>query len=187
MQHRTAPDDRLVLLGEEPHRDRANPVRVRWNQHVVDNHGSVLDTEHPRNRESPNVGIDEPDGLTALGERNGEVGRNRGLADAALARCDEHDSGTTVRVSERNISTFGVAVCGVVPCGRGRVAVQHLTNVCPLFIGHHGEVDRGIATEFTNGTRYSRRDLVLERATGNGQSDEHIDSLASDSDRLHHP
>ena len=93
VQHRSAPDDRLVLVGEEPHRDARTP----WASG-----GISMSSMTTGGRSTPSIrGIEKPQTsasttatlLAPVGERDGQVGRDRRLADAALARGDEQDPG----------------------------------------------------------------------------------------------
>ena len=94
VQHRPTPDDRLVFLGEEAHRDRTDAVRFWRDQHVVDDDRSVFDTEHARDRESPHVRIDDGRALATLRERDRKVRGDRGFANTTLARRDQQDTCT---------------------------------------------------------------------------------------------
>ena len=96
VQHRAAPDDRLVLAGEEAHRDQRHAVRVGRHDHVVDDGRRAVDAEHARHREAPHVGVDRGDPVAPLRERDREVRGDRRLADAALARRDREDPGAGV-------------------------------------------------------------------------------------------
>ena len=55
--------------------------------------GRAGDAEHARDRVAPDVGVEDADLLAVGGERGGEVGGDRRLADAALARADADDVG----------------------------------------------------------------------------------------------
>ena len=91
VQHRAAPDDGLVFAREEAHRDQRDAVGLGRDDHVVDDGRRAVDAEHARHREAPHVGVDGGDRVAALRERDREVGGDRRLADAALARRDrEH-------------------------------------------------------------------------------------------------
>jgi hypothetical protein len=173
VQHRAPPDDRLVLLGEEAHRDAAHAAGSGGrHQQRVDDRGRVLDTQHARDREAPDVGVDDRDVATALRQRDGQVGRHRRLAHAALARRDQHHARLARGVGERDGTTFGVAVGGLA-AGRGRgVTVELLAQVGPLLVGHHaeGQVDRRHA-DGGQRTRDPRLDLVAQRAPGHGERD----------------
>ena len=67
VQHRAPPDDRLVLLGEEAHRDAAHAVGLGRHEHLVDDDRRVLDAEHARDREAPHVGVDHRDAAGRAG------------------------------------------------------------------------------------------------------------------------
>ena len=49
------------------------------------------EAEHARDRVAPDVGVEHADALALGGQRGGEVGGQRRLADAALARADADD------------------------------------------------------------------------------------------------
>ena len=173
MQHRAAPDDRLLLLDEEAHGDAAHAVGLRRHEHLVDHDRGVLDAEHPRDREAPHVGVDDGDLVAPLGEGDGEVGGERRLAHAALARGDEQHAGGARRVGEGDDPALGVAVALVGAGGAGRVAVEHLAHRGALLVGHHGEVevDAVDAVEGDDRGADPVLDLVAERAAGDGEGD----------------
>ena len=54
---------------------------------------AALDTEHARDGEPPDVGVEHPDGEPSGGHGRGQVHRDRGLAHPALARGDQDDLG----------------------------------------------------------------------------------------------
>ena len=117
VQHRAPPDDRLVLLGEEAHRDAAHAVGLGRDEHLVDHDRRAVDAEHAGDREAPHVGVDDGDRLAPLGEGDGQVGGDRRLADAALARRDQQHPGRGCRVGEGDGPALGVAV-GRLACRR---------------------------------------------------------------------
>ena len=92
VEHRTAPDDRLVLAGEEPHRDHAHAVRLGRDDARRRSDPGGRATPSMRGSEKPQTSASTTaTRATALRERDREVGRDRRLADAALARRDrEH-------------------------------------------------------------------------------------------------
>ena len=65
MQHRTAPDDGLILVGEEAHGNAAHTVHLGWDEHLIDDYRRSIDPEHPRDRKAPHVGIDDGDTLAS--------------------------------------------------------------------------------------------------------------------------
>ena len=99
--------------------------------------GRPVDPEHARHREAPHVGVDRGDLVTALRERDREVGGDRRLADTALARRDrEHArAGVDERVGSRRRAA--VALGGV----RVAAAVQPRRERGAFLVGHDDEVD----------------------------------------------
>ena len=95
VEHQPAPHDRIVLAGEESHRDDLEdtgsdgaldgdhlpPVRLQ----------GALHPEQPRHRVAPDVGVEQADDQPTAGESDREVHTHRRLADSALAGHDrEH-------------------------------------------------------------------------------------------------
>ena len=101
VQHRPAPHDRVVLGREEPDRDDLHAEHLGRHDHVADDRRSLVDAEHPRDREPPNVRVEQPDAMPELRQGRGEVHGRRGLAHAALARADRDDLGRRVGALER--------------------------------------------------------------------------------------
>ena len=96
VQHRAAPHDGLVLAGEEAHRDERTPLASG---------GTITSSMTVGGRSMPSMrGIEKPHtsastAATAwprLRERDREVGGDRRLADATLARCDREHAGLGV-------------------------------------------------------------------------------------------
>ncbi len=110
VQHRPAPHDRGVVLGEHADRDDLHAVRGRRHDHRLDLGRLVLDAEHARHREAVDVGVDDPDVQAAGGHRGGQVDRDGALADAALAGRDREDAGQRARLRERDLALRGVAL-----------------------------------------------------------------------------
>ena len=52
---------------------------------------SLVDPEHPRNREAPDVGVENTDPMTEIGDADGQVDRCARLPDATLtaSHCDD--------------------------------------------------------------------------------------------------
>ena len=122
-----------------------------------------------------------------MGKRYCEVGRDRRLTNATLARSNEHDSCSVVGVGEGDVAPFGVTVRWVVACRACGVALKHLTDVGSFFVVHDGEVDRrALHAEPGKCVGDSGGDFVLERAPGNGERYLHIDCFARDGDVLDH-
>ena len=141
VQHRPAPDDCLSLGNEVADRDAPHAVVLGRQQHVVDDHRVAVCTEHARNGETVDVGVDDAHRVAARGERNCEVGGDAALAHTALARRDQQRSGLRVFRGERHRTPLGVTVCLVAARSRAGVSVQHLSHVRALGIGHDPEVD----------------------------------------------
>ena len=143
VQHRSAPDDRLVIACEEPHRDELHAVRPRRDDDVVDEPRRVVDAEHAGQREAPHVRVEDPDPVAASGQGDGQVGAHRRLAHPALpGRDGEHPGG---RVGER-VPAWGARR----RLGRGvddgervgrRVAPQHRRGAGHLALVHRSPLE----------------------------------------------
>ena len=157
--------------------------------HVVDDGRRMLDAQHARDREAPDIGVDHGDRLALLGERDAEVGRDRRLADAALARRDEHRAGAVAGFGEGDGAPFGVAVRSLRARSAGRVAVHQLSDLGPLLIGHHAEVDRDEvdAVERLHRVGDLGLDLIAERAARDGEVDADLDVTTVDRGGANHP
>ena len=120
---RPAPQQRLVLLGEEAHRHDAQLAGA--DDAATSARGGRRSPRAgrcmPRSRgsEKPaDVGVDHADDVAEVGERDGEVRGHRGLADAALARADrEHGHGAGDR--RRGRAVLGEPPGGVHEGGLG--------------------------------------------------------------------
>lgn len=128
VEHRPAPHDGGVALGEHADGDDLHAVGVGRHDHLLDLGGTAGDAEHAGHRVAVDVGVDHAD-LAALGRhRRGEVDRHRGLADAALAARHRVDTGQRGRLGERDLL--------------GRLtAPELLLEGLALFFAHHVEVD----------------------------------------------
>jgi len=188
VEHRAPPDDRLVLGGEEPHGDAAHAVGLGRHEHLVDDHGRVLHAQHAGDREAPHVGVDHRHVAPSAGERHGQVGGHRGLADPALARGDQEHPGLAAGIGERDRPALGVAVGLLAAGGGGRVAVQHGAERGPLVVGHDREVevDRVDAVEGGDGPIHPVGDLGPEGAAGDGERHGHGHAAAVDLDAPDH-
>ena len=107
-----APHDRLVLIGQEPHREHAHlagPHGLDLGHHllVLRLHGT-LEIEESGDGEPPDVGVEDTDDVSGPGQRHGKVRRHRGLPDAPLARCDPDDPGGARDGSGRRIALSGL-------------------------------------------------------------------------------
>ena len=107
VQHRTPPDHRLILASKEAHRDTAHTMGLRRNDHVVDHRRGMFHTEHPRDRETPDISVDNSNAVTALRQGNAQIGCHRRLAHAALARCHGQHPGGGVNLRRRSVVACG--------------------------------------------------------------------------------
>ena len=110
VQHRAAPDDRLAVGHEVADRDAAHAPRLGRHEHLVDHHRVAVGAEHAGDREAVDVGVDDADRVAAGGQRDGEVGGDARLADAALAGRDEQRAGPRTGLGERDRPALGVAL-----------------------------------------------------------------------------
>jgi hypothetical protein len=92
VQHRAAPHDRRVLLEEEADRHELEVAANRRDDHLVDSDRFLVDAEHVRDRVAVDVTVEDTDLLAELGQRVGEVRRERRLADTALPGRDGDDA-----------------------------------------------------------------------------------------------
>jgi hypothetical protein len=91
VQHRSAPDHRSVVAGQERHRDELDSVLFRRNDLLAVGGELGLQAQHDRHVRAVDVAVDHRDAAAALAERDGEVHRHGRLADAALAGADGDD------------------------------------------------------------------------------------------------
>ena len=165
VEHEAPPHDRLLLVGEEPHGQ--DPQRARADPALERDHlpGPGLDvTLHAQETghgETPDVGIEHADHVTACGQRDGQVHRDRGLADAALARGDGQHPGAGRHRRLRSI------LLGL-PAGTGH-------DGGPLVCVHGGDphLDGGHPVERPGVADDVTLDLRAQRAGGDGQG--HVD------------
>ena len=96
MQHGAAPDQRLVARIQEPHRDDFEAVGFeRLNAVVAEHLGLRADAQHQRHVGTVNVGVEQTDFVSQLGQHDGKIDGERGLSHAAFARTDGNDSAHT--------------------------------------------------------------------------------------------
>ena len=130
MEHGTAPDHRSVVGDEVPHRQTADTVGRRGHDQVTDDQRIGGDTEHPRNREPVDVGVEDPHVVPHPGQGHGQVHRDRRFPDPALPRRDAEDPRLRSRQHEPVGPTFLVpeliAVGVTVVVALGRTAVDRL-------------------------------------------------------------
>ena len=92
VQHRSAPDDRRIVVGQEAHRHDLHAVLLgRDDLLAVGRRAACLQAEHDRHVRPVDVAVENADAAAALRQRQREVHRDRRLADAALARADGDD------------------------------------------------------------------------------------------------
>jgi hypothetical protein len=128
------------------------------------------------------VGVDDADGVALLGECHGEVRRDRRLADAALARCDEEAPRARLRVGERDRPSLRVPVSGLRARGRRGVAVQQLPQSGSFLVGHHREVETDRRHVISVRTAESTRFVITARRGPATVSGEHLHIAADDVD-----
>jgi hypothetical protein len=92
-----APQQRLVLVGEQAHREQldatASDVALERLHFSRERFDLAVDAEQAGQREAPDVGVEDTDRVAALGEGHRQVRGDGRLADAALARGDHQDRG----------------------------------------------------------------------------------------------
>ena len=129
VQHRAAPDDGRVLLDEEAdrhHLDAAGRVQRQDLALAVDV-GLGVDAEHARDRVAVDVAVEGAGRVAFGGQRRGQVGGHRRLADAALAGGDADH----------------VLDLGQRPC-RQLAAAERFLQVAFLLVGEDVEADRDL-------------------------------------------
>ena len=124
VEHRAPPDHGLALGHEVAHRDAADAPLLRRHQHLVDHDRVAVGAEHAGDGEAVDVGVDHADRVAPLGQRDGEVGGDAGLADAALAGGDEQRAGARARLGEGDLAALGVPVGRGGPGAGGGIAVE---------------------------------------------------------------
>ena len=89
MQHRPAPDHRLVSRIEKTHRNHFQPVNLNGvNLAVWIRLRLRIRPQHQRDVGAIYVGIEQANPIPQLDQRNSQVNRERGFAHSALARAD---------------------------------------------------------------------------------------------------
>ena len=177
-QDEPAPHDRLLLVGQEPHRQHphgARPDGALERDHLPRPGLDVaLHAQQAGDGEAPDVGVEDPDGQAPGGQGHGQVDRDRRLADAALARRDGQDPG---RGGDRRL---GGVLAGL-PAGPGH-------DGGPLLgvHGRHLHVDRAHPVEGPHVVDDVLLDLAPQRAGGDGQRHVDDDVAALDGDAPDH-
>ena len=85
-----------------PERQESNAVRLDRDQLFVLGRRLLVGAEQRRLRRAIDVGVDQPDLLAHPRQRDGEVGRDRRLADAALAAADRDQRPRGLRGGHRD-------------------------------------------------------------------------------------
>src|SRR6266496_5314697 len=92
MQHRAAPDHRLVARIKKSNRNHFEPVRLnRLNLVIRVGLWLTAGAQHERDVWPVHVGIEQSHLISQLGQRDSQVDGYGGLADAALAGTDGDD------------------------------------------------------------------------------------------------
>ena len=173
-QHQPAPHDRGVLVvDDQAHRhdlDRAVSGTADTRDRPV---GRIdlavaatqagLHAEHARDREAPDVGVEDADRETSGGQCDGQIAGDRRLAHAALPRPDGKDAraGLDLRVGRAVLSAKAGPLHHIAALGRGQLTEADVRLAHPA-----------------QGVEPLERvllDLRLQRATGNRQRDDHLD------------
>ena len=127
--------------------------------HVLDRgRPSVRDPEHAGDRVAVDVGVQHADAAALGGQRGGEVHRDRGLADSALAGRDGDHRGQRAGLGERDLAL-------------GLAAAELVTELGPLLVAHHAQVDLdpGHSRHAADRGRDVAPQGVLQRAAGDGE------------------
>ena len=96
MQHGAAPDQRLVARIQKSDRDHFEAVGFeRLNAVVAEHLGLRVDAQHQGNVGAVNVGVEQADFVSQLGQNDREIDGERGLAHAAFAGTDGDDGAHT--------------------------------------------------------------------------------------------
>ena len=91
MQHRSAPDDRGIVVGEKCHRHELQAVLLRGNNLLSVRAELRVDAEHDRDVGAVDVAVDHRHAAPHLAQRDRQVHRHRGLANASLTGADGDD------------------------------------------------------------------------------------------------
>jgi hypothetical protein len=152
-------------------------VGLERQDHVVEADGLPLRADHAGDREAPDVGVEDPDLQTLLGERHGEVHRDARLADPALARRDRDDGGGR---GERDPMLRRLGA---------RPPAELVHERLPLLLAHRreGDLDALHPGERAEGGGHVLRDAVLQRAALDRDQDVDADEPVLDLDPPEHP
>ena len=165
VEHRAAPDDGRVLLDEEAdrhHLDAAGRVQRQDLALAVDL-GFAVDAEHARDRVAVDVAVEGAGRVAFGGQRRGQVGGHRRLADAALAG---GDADHVLDLGQRAL--------------RQLAAAERLLQVAFLLVGEDVEADRDLGHAVELGDLLGDRlfEVGADRAAGGGQRDDDLDPAA---------
>ena len=151
---------------QHAHRDHLQPLGCRDRQnHVVDDRRTcITQTQEIRHGVAVDVGIEDGDAATRFREGQGQVHRDRGLTDTALAGSDRDHLRQVSRPGERDLA-FRLATA------------QHLPHRGSLFLIHHTELDvHALDTlDGFHGLGHTAGYLGAHRASGNGQQNPNED------------
>ena len=165
VEHRPAPDDGGVLLDEEADRHHLDPAGGLQRQDLalgVDLRLAV-DAEHARDRVAVDVAVEGAGRVAFGGQRRGQVGGHRRLADAALAGGDAD-----------HVLDLGQRALGQL------AAAERLLQVALLLVGEDVEADRDLGHPVELGDLLGDRlfEVGADRAAGGGQRDDDLDPAA---------
>ncbi len=115
VEHRAAPDHRLVIVDQQTHRhhgdaaglDRHNPLLIAAALHL---RCLVSDAQHGGCVRPVDIGVQKSDPQAGLGEGAGQIDRDGALADAALAAAHgNHLADAGDRLAFRRLTMAGLA------------------------------------------------------------------------------
>ncbi len=90
MEHRTAPDKRLIARVQESHGHQLDPMLIKRLDPFTDRVRRLVDAHHTRHIGPVDVGVHQSYAVSHLLQSNGEVNRDGGLAHATLAGSDRN-------------------------------------------------------------------------------------------------
>ena len=162
-------EGRFLVVDQEAHRDDLHDAVADKDfdgRDLADLRGApeaTFDAQHSGHRKAPDVGVHDPDGHAASGQRCGQVDSHRRLADATLTGGHHQYSGGSRDLGVRRIAAYVEAGSGH---SRG------------LFLG--GEfVPRQVDRRHAGQVGYPGPDVTLDlgakRATRGSQGNRHVD------------
>ena len=174
-QHRTAPDDCLVLFHHEADGHHSDAMGVqRFDDLAIGRCGLALGAHHPRLRGTIYIGIQQPHLAPGLGQRHRQVGRHGGFAHPALARSNGQDAIHTCglgRAGLRRRMTTHLQLRRVLRFRRGLVGGQN---------ARHGFDTGQVAHDRLGGGLHAAH---LARHFGRGRLDHEAHGAAVDTQR----